>query len=61
MGAREKLNQAYLNGAVVLGAVIGLVGQSWTLFWLAAAYVIGSNIYAGGIRPKPGRERHRRP
>ena len=60
MGAREKLNQAYLNGAVVVAAVIGLVAQSWTLFWIAVAYVVATSIYGGGIRPKPVRPRHRR-
>jgi hypothetical protein len=60
MGAREKLNQAYLNGAIVVAAIVGLVAQSWTLFWIAVAYVIASSIYGGGIRPKPGRQRHRR-
>ena len=61
MGAREKLNQAYVNGAIVVAAVVGFVGQSWTMFWIAVAYATASNIYGGGIRLQPGRRGHRRP
>jgi len=50
MGARQKLNQAHLNGALVIAAVIGIATQSWTVFWIAALFVVGSSFYAGGIR-----------
>ncbi len=50
MGARKKLNQAYVNGAVVIAAVFGVVTQSWTVFVLAAIFVAGSCYYAGDIR-----------
>jgi hypothetical protein len=50
MGARQKLNQAHLNGALVIAAVIGAATQSWAIFWIAALFVVGSGIYAGGIR-----------
>jgi len=60
MGAREKLNQAYVNGAIVVAAVVGLIGQSWTMFWIAVAYAVASNVYGGGIRLQSGRRRDRR-
>ena len=50
MGARQKLNQAYLNGALVIAAVIGAVTQSWTVFWLAALFAAGISLHAGNIR-----------
>lgn len=50
MGARQKLNQAYLNGALVIAAVVGAATQSWTVFWLAALFVVGSSLHSGGIR-----------
>ena len=61
MGAREKLNQAYVNGAIVVAGVVGLIGQSWTMFWIAVAYAVASNVYGGGIRLQSGRRRDRRP
>lgn len=50
MGARKKLNQAYLNGALVVAAVVGAATQSWTVFWLAVLFTLGSSLYSGGIR-----------
>lgn len=50
MGARQKLNQAYLNGTLVIATVVGVATQSWTVFWLAALIVAGSSFYAGNIR-----------
>lgn len=55
MGARQKLNQAYFNGAFALSAVIGLVTQSWTVFWISLVLVIGSSLYGGNIRTGPRR------
>ena len=55
MGARKKLNQANLNGALVVGAVVGLATQSWTVFVLAAVFVVVGGLYAGDIRVGKGR------
>lgn len=57
MGARKKLNQANLNGALVVGAVVGLATQSWTVFMLAAVFVVVGGVYAGDIRVGKGRGR----
>ena len=56
MGARTKLNQAYLNGTLVIAAAIGLFAQSWMAFVIAALIGIGLSLYAGEIRPS-GRRR----
>lgn len=50
MGARQKLNQAHLNGALVIAAVVGIATQSWTVFWIAALIAAGSSLHSGGIR-----------
>lgn len=50
MGVRQKLNQAHLNGALVIAAVVGAVTQSWTVFWIAALIAAGSSLHAGDIR-----------
>lgn len=56
MGASQKLNQAHLNGALVIAAVVGAATQSWTVFWIAALIAAGSSLHSGGIRLR-GRNR----
>ena len=61
MGARQKLNEAYVNGALVVGGIAGLLTGSWTIFFITSAALIGVSTYSGGIRAKPGSYRsHRR-
>ena len=56
MGAREKLNVAYLNGSLVLAAVVGVLAQSWSAFFITLTVLLGFNLYQHEIRPhKPGR------
>jgi hypothetical protein len=50
MGARQKLNQAYLNGTLVMATMIGFMAQSWNVFWLALALGIASSFFGGEIR-----------
>lgn len=57
MGARKKLNQAHVNGALVIGAVVGLATQSWIAFALATMFVIIGGFYAGDIRGDGRRRR----
>ncbi len=52
MGARQKLNQAHVNGALVIAALVGAVTQSWVVFVLAALLAAGTSVYGGGIRPR---------
>jgi hypothetical protein len=50
MGARDKLNQAYINGAMITGTVLGIVAESWSIFWIAVIYCLASSIHVGEIR-----------
>ena len=59
MGARQKLNQAHVNGALIAAGVLGLVTGSWTVFIIAGAALIGAATYSGDIRTKPGNYRRR--
>ena len=51
MGARTKLNAAYLNGALLVASAIGLGMQSWGAFFVTAGLLIVLQVSAGGIRP----------
>ena len=51
MGAKQKLNGAYLNGCMVAAAVIGACFDSVTAFCIAAGILIVTQTLAGGIRP----------
>ena len=51
MGARTKLNAAYLNGALLVAVAIGVCGNSLTAFCLTAGVLIALQTIAGGIRP----------
>jgi hypothetical protein len=50
MGARHKLNQAHLLGAVAIAAVAGLLTESWAVFFIAVTVLLGGAICAGDIR-----------
>lgn len=52
MGARTRLNRAYFNGSLVVAGLVGLVAQSWPLFFVALAVLLASNLYLGEIRPR---------
>jgi hypothetical protein len=51
MGARQKLNRAALNGALLVGAFFGLVSQSWLVFLVATGLGAILALVAGDIRP----------
>lgn len=51
MGARQKLNYAYLNGAFLLATIAGLAIRSWAMFWIVAIGVAACGLYVGNIRP----------
>jgi len=52
MSARNKLNVAYFNGSLLIAGVLGLVLQSWPIFFLALIALVIGNLYTGGIRPR---------
>jgi len=51
MGARSKLNGAFLNGSLLIAGLIGGMAQSWVVFWLALAGLVIANLVSGEIRP----------
>jgi hypothetical protein len=56
MNARGKLNVAYVNGAIVLAVIAGVLTNSGIVF---VAFLVGgvlASLYLGNIRPSP---RHR--
>ena len=55
MGARQQLNSVYVLIALVIAAVIGAVAQSWVVFAVAAAVLIGSLVNSADIRIMPTR------
>ena len=50
MNARDKLNQAYAYGSLILATFIGLVFNSWVAFGIAAGVLLGLNLMGGDIR-----------
>jgi len=60
MGARTTLNGIYLSGALAISAILGLITESWVVFVIALAVLIGANVHAGRIRPEGRQRRSRR-
>ena len=52
MGAREKLNAAYISGSLVLAALVGAMTESWTVFFMTAVILLALNVHSGDIRPR---------
>ncbi len=50
MGARQKLNSAYVNGALILAMVVGVGCESLTAFIVAVLFCIASSLYTGDLR-----------
>lgn len=61
MGAKYKLNSAYLNGAIVVAGLAGLVTGSPAVFVVGLALLVGSSIWAGEIRGSGGGQIGKRP
>jgi len=57
MGARQKLNSAFFNGAILLGVTFGMATQSIIVAICVFALVVGMSLYSGEIRPTPGKRR----
>jgi hypothetical protein len=54
MGAREKLNGAFFNGALFLAGVAGLLTRSWAVFLLTFIVAIVLACCGDDIRPTAG-------
>ena len=51
MGARQKLNQGYFAGSLLLAAFIGGVTQSFLAFLLTLVVLLVLSLQSGDIRP----------
>jgi hypothetical protein len=51
MGAREKLNAAYLAGSLLTAAIAGALTGSFAVFIIAAVVLVALNVQSGEIRP----------
>ena len=61
MSARQKLNQGYIQGSLVIAGAIGVACESWVVFWIAALILVGLGTHAGAIRPTQRRRDQRGP
>lgn len=52
MGARQKLNRAFINGSLLIAGVIGVIAQSWTVFLIVLGLSVALGVMAGDIRWK---------
>lgn len=59
MGARTRLNSVFIAVAFIMAAMCGAASQSWGVFILVLAVVLGLFLHDGVIRPSP-KGRHRR-
>lgn len=50
MGARSKLNAAYVNGAIIIASVLGFALQSWAIFFLVLIVGLAGSLGSGNIR-----------
>lgn len=48
--AKHKLNGAYLNGALILAGIAGLLCESFTVFLVVLVGLLISSILSGEIR-----------
>ena len=64
MSARHKLNQACVNGALLVAGLAGACAESWTVFIALLVILVGLSIHAGNIRTsstgRHGRKKRRR-
>jgi hypothetical protein len=58
MGARHKLNEAFVNGALIVATIVGFLAESWLVFGLVFGGLFVLKLYSGDIRVN--RQRRRR-
>ncbi len=49
--SKDKLNAMHLGGTIGVAALIGAIAESWVLFILVTAALIGASLFTGEIRP----------
>ena len=58
--ARFKLNESHFLASFVVAAFLGTIFQSWLIFVITSALMIGGSLHSGKIRlnpPSAGRRR----
>lgn len=50
MGAKKKLNVAYVGGAFLVAGLLGWATSSFGVFCIALALLVALSVYAGEIR-----------
>jgi hypothetical protein len=50
LGAKDKLNSAYFEAAVLMATLAGLVTASWSVFFIALVLLVGLALASGDIR-----------
>jgi hypothetical protein len=50
MGAKQKLNGAYLVGAFLVAGLAGIAFDSFLVFWVALVGLLIADLIAGHIR-----------
>lgn len=58
--ARNKLNESHFMASIVFSAFLGLVFDSWWLFWVAAVVLIVGALHSGEIRLSPSPQHRKR-
>jgi hypothetical protein len=58
MNARGKLNIAYVNGAIVLAVIGGVLTNSGIVFGVILVGGVLLSFYLGNIRPSPRHRTH---
>ena len=63
MGARQKLNQTYINRSLFLAATLGIAARSFLVFLVVLITMLASGVHAGDVRMQSRRNRsgRRRP
>ncbi len=56
MGARQKLNDAYGCGILLIALLLAGLFQSWIVFLIVVAVLTATAIDNGAIRPRPRRQ-----
>jgi hypothetical protein len=50
MGARQKLNSAYVAGSLIIAGVFGVAAQSWVVFIIVLILILAANLYERNLR-----------
>jgi hypothetical protein len=55
LGARHKLNTAFVYGILIIAGIAGVAFQSLVVFAVVATVLTVGAVHGGGIRSKPRR------